>query len=322
MPSSAKIESLQENAAWYRAHADIFASLAAAPAVVQYQQDLGRQREIIFRQLQPEIEAGLERLTTRSAVESYGNDFVLTLDNSHSATWQQIESRRAARVVEVEWEQHVARVGKGPFSPEHPGAVYLNALYRNDVAMIREEDTRYSTPFRTLMNPLNESGVYEIFALFSGGSFSADDIMGYMDSELASLSMADTLAGFFIVSFEHAYPGCMAGAVPMERTVYWDTVTTDGWGNELWRRTDSQTYHYNINRRHVAVFKQVGVGRSPEEAEMLTGLLGGLLPSNLRSAQASLSASLRGLRLAMQNMACNHPDMQQLEKNLLAAVNR
>ena len=43
---------------------------------------------------------------------------------------------------------------------------------------------------------------------------------------------------------------------------------------------------------------------------------------NLRSAQASLSAGLRGLRLAMQNMACNHPDMQQLEKNLLAAVNR
>jgi len=216
----------------------------------------------------------------------------------------------------------VARVGKGPFSPEHPGAVYLNALYRNDLAMIREEDKRYSTPFRTLMNPVNESGVYEIFALFSGGSFSADDIKGYMDSELANLSIADTLAGFFIVSYEHAYPGCMAGAVPMERTVYWDTVTTDGWGNELWRTTESQTYHYNINRRHVGVFKQVGVGRSPEETEMLTGLLGGFLPSNLRSAQASLSASLRGLRLAMQSMACNHADMQQLEKNLLAVVNR
>ena len=108
----------------------------------------------------------------------------------------------------------------------------------------------------------------------------------------------------------------------MERTVHWDTVTRDGWGNELWRTSESQTYHYNVNRRHVAIFKKVGVGRSPEETEMVTALFGNFLPTNLREAQTTLSDTLRGLRMAMQDMACSDPEMQRLEGNLLKAVSR
>lgn len=315
-------QALVSNANWYRAHADIFASFSGATEVAAYQKALSQQRERAFSRLKAGIEAEIQNLETRSATEGYGNDFVLALDNTYSPTWQKLEARRKERVLEVEWEIHVARVGDGPFDPKHQGAVYLNAIYRNDGAMIREENARYASPFRTLMNPIHESGVYEIFSMFSGGMFTADDIQAYIDSDLAKINIADTLAGFFIVSYEHAYPNCMAGAVPMERTVHWDTVTTDGWGNELWRDRDTHVYHYNVHRRHVTIFKRVGVGKSPEEAEMVTSLFGNFLPTNLKTAQRSLSDTLRGLRMAMQEMSCDDPDLLQLEQNLLAAVSR
>ena len=315
-------QSLAENARWFRSHSDIFAALRESRVAQEYLRELGQQRENAYKQIESQLNSDIAALASRDAVNRFGNDFVLGMDNSHSPTWRKIATSLDQRGIAVEREAFVARVGEGPFDADHPGAIYLNAIYRGDYQTIRAEDTRFSEPLRQAMQPINDSGVYEIFALFSGGSYTADDIKGYMDSEIRNHSMTETLAGFFIVSYEHIYPSCMTNSVVMERTVYWDNVTTDGWGNELWRTSDSQTYTYNLNARHVDIFKQVGDGQSPEETELVGSLFGDFMPASLRSSQAMLSSTLRGLRQAMQTMACDDKDMQQFERNLMQAAVR
>jgi len=321
--SASTMQALTDNRVWYAGHADIFDRLADVPSVAAYRADLGRQREAAFAALRQQMNTDLAGLNSRAAVAAYGSDFVLALDDQYAPSWQAVEQRRAERIVEVEWEVHVARVGEGPFSPDHPGAVYLNAIYRNDLVTIKEEDSTYAQPFRSFMAPISQSGFFELVPFFTGGVFSADDMQNYLEREIDNMTVVDTLAGFFVVSYQHAYSSCMdASPVQIERTVFWDTVTTDGWGNELWRTTDSQTYHYTLNRRHVPVFNEVGVGQDPEQVDMLSSMFGAFLPQNLKGSYSILSDALRGLRLGMQQFDCSSPEMQQLEQRLTALALR
>ena len=308
---------LTRNADWYRTHTDIFAALAGTAAIKQFQKDLGAQRDHAYQKLQQEIESEIKKLDNRNAVISFGKDFVLPLDTAYSPTWRKLERNRIERLAQVEWDVHVARVGKGPFDPHHPGAVYLNALYRNDHAMLKQEDARFAAPFRDFAKPLTQSGIFQLASLFPGGAYEAGNLQRRFETELNNLSMADILAGFFIVSYEHFYPNCMGNAVEVKRTVEWDKVVRDVLNDDPWDVPEAQIYYYNIKADHLGVFKRVGVGKSPEEMEIISSLFGSFFPANLRQSQAGLVTVLRGLRKAMADMPCNDPDMRQLEKNLM-----
>src|SRR5262249_3760887 len=123
-------ERLQKTRAWYQGHRDLVEGFAARPAVAGLLNDLSAQRDADFPAAMPQMSARLASLTSAAEVQSYGRDLATDLDLGRSKSWQSFEQQRTARLASIDRAAAAARVGDGPFGPDYPGAVYLNALYR------------------------------------------------------------------------------------------------------------------------------------------------------------------------------------------------
>jgi len=307
--------------AWYDEGAWALEDLAEhSPSVAPFWPALGEDREAAYRDLESTLLADIEAIELRPVAVAFGDDFNLALADLYSPTWRAIDAKRVALVSSMDYEAHVARVGEGPFGPDYTGAILLNAIYRNDLAQIADEDHRFHKAFIRQSEDVFEAVVYQFAYILQGGSGTGADAKSWFEQEVRKTSMISPMLGFFMVSYEHMYPECMdADAIPFERTTHFYTVVTNGWGTEVDRwSTGSSTQYWKINRRHAAVFKKLdGDTNTPESLGFFGKLYNNRVQEDLKESLQFLSNTMTGLRKAMRENSCDSDLMKRLDQNLL-----
>jgi len=313
-------ERLQKSRAWYQSHRDLVVPFASRGAVAKLVTDLAAQREADFAAVMPQMSAHLAALTTAAEVQSYGRDLVTDLDHGGSGSWQRFDQQRSARLVALDRAAAVARIGAGPFGPEHPGAAYLNALYRNDTARLAQEDRDFAQRLGGQMTKmLQQTGMDALTSFFSGGAIPQGGLGQLMQASVNQYTIAEPVAGFFIVAYERVYPKCMdKDPVHFVETITWETVVTNGLGTHVYPH--EEVNYYNVNHRHAAAFQKVGTPPDQDRADFTAKLFAPFLPKDVAEPLQTASDAVRGMGMAMTENACDSPVMKTIERNLIAYV--
>lgn len=306
---------------WYEQNEKILSLFPDSKAARHFDQTFWTKRDELFRKLAPELEKETLELEQESEVRQIASDLILPMDRQRSGALKDITAAKTKRIAALEPKSYtVSAPGPDPFKPDHPGAVYLNALYRNDWKTISQEDRAFAIPLARMMQPMHNSGIYEMMALFSGGKVQGRDIKQYMQTKINNASMSTSLAGFFILALEHISPKCLGpNPVSIERTEKWDNVVYNGLGAELSRTSHSQTYNYTIARRHRKAFYQLGDPANAESLDFINNTLGqfGVKQGGVRTSMSKLSGNLHGLRMAMQDFPCDGEVIKRIENALM-----
>lgn len=306
---------------WYQENEQLFALFPETDVLRQFTQMFCSRRDTLFRKITADLRKDLVGLQQKSEVNGFASELVLPMDSPNSSAWREIAALKKEQIAVLEQKAYIARVGDGPFQPDHPGAVYLNGLYRNDRKTLTEEDRQFAIPLVRMMQPVQDSGIYDLMAVFSGGAVKGNDLKKYMKTEMENASMSSSMAGFLVIALEYISPQCLGpNPVEIERTERWDQVFQNGYGMELYRISHEQSYHYTIARRHRQVFRKIGEPASAESLDLINGLFGqlGMIKKDVRSSIEKLSDNLRGLKLAMQEYPCDGEVMKRIETALIS----
>lgn len=305
---------------WYEENSALFFLFMETDEVIQFNRQFLARREKLFQKISRDLKKELATIKNAPEARTFANELSLPLDNQGSSTWQDISVLKTKQIAALEHKSFVDRVGSGPFKPDHPGAVYLNALYRNDWKTIAEEDRTFTLPLIQMLQPMHKSGMYDFLTLFSQGALKGKDLKQYMEKKMENATMCNHMAGFFVIALEHISPKCLGpNIVEIERTETWDQIFQNGYGMELYRISHSRTYHYTIAQRHYPVFKKIGEPSSAEGIDLINEVFGqfGMQKAGLRESMDTISANLRGLRMAMQKYPCDGEVMKRIEAALI-----
>ena len=295
-----------------------------SPTVTPFWALLGADREEAYREAKPQLLAEIDAIELRRAAVAYGYDFRIDIDDDYSPTWREINEKRVALVNSIDYEAHVIRVGEGPFGPDYPGAILLNAIYRNDLEQIAEEDNRFHEAFIQQTALLADNPLSNLAELLMGGSGTGAETKLWIEREVRKNSMISPILGFFAVAYDRIYPECMdPDAIQFVITTQFETVVTNGWNMQVSSYpSGSSTEYYKINRRHEAVFKKLdGDTNSPESIGFFGNLWGNQVQADMRESLQFLSNSMRGLRKAMHEHGCDSEVMKRLDGNMLHIYN-
>ncbi len=291
-----------------------------SPSVAPFWSSLGADREDSYRDLQSKLLAKIDAIELRPVAVAFGYDFKIPLDELYSPSWRTIDAKRAALVRSMDYEAHVARVGEGPFGTDYTGAILLNAIYRNDLGQIADEDNRFHEALIKQTALVAESPLGQLAELLMGGSGTGAETMLLLEQGIRNTSTISPVLGFFMVSYERIYPECMdADAVPFSKTTYFETVVTNGWGAEVGRYpSGSYTQRWNINRRHVAVFEKLdGDTDTPASLHFFGKMWSNMIPDDIQESLQFLANTMRGLQKAMHENSCDSDLMKTLDANML-----
>ncbi|PRO73224.1 hypothetical protein C6Y40_12615 [Alteromonas alba] len=313
-------DALLASRTWFEQHKDLYVGFRNQPAVSNTFKQLFKAREPYLKQASQNV---IDKIKTTNSVNEL-NELVKALfirpDKQHSSTWQVVNGAKQCRMAELELIAYRKRVGDGPLEADDDGAVYINALYRNDMQIIAEEDKKFERAMVEATEPLLNSGVIELTSLFMGRQSDPQAIKQEMRDSLKGISMSTAMTGFFIVSYEHLAAKCL-GPNPVEftRTEVWDDITRTVMGEEVYRNTYTQTYHYTIARRHADIFKQLGEGTNANNVDALANIYGasGMISADAQKSLFTMSDNLRGVATTMQRYACDSEEMKTLESALI-----
>jgi hypothetical protein len=306
---------------WYQRFENSYDFAMARPPVQEALQMFRRVRAKNLIEAKPSIIAQLDGAEQEAQVQSILGNYLCPGD-ANSEIGVAIREHADQRLAFVRRAAAAARVGKGPFGPDYPGAAYLNALYRNDTARLAQEDRAVSEPLAGAMtHVLQATGMDALTSLFSGGAVPRGGLTRLITGRMRRFSIAVPLTGLFIVAYERIYPKCMdAHPVVFEETTTWDTVVTNGFGTEIARYPHRETNYYNVNKRYADAFRKVGPGTNPDQLDFTTQLFGPLLSKDVTEPLHTVTDTVRGLRIAMAQNACDSPLIKTIEKNMIAHV--
>ncbi len=313
-------ESLSKGKRWYGATGDSLGTIAQRPAYRSFIKEFGALREAAFSQLRPAFFEQLDGIEDRNEAAQFGSAYAIGIDPVVSPTWREIQQRRETRVDEIDRAAFVARVGDGPFHPDYPGAIYLNAIYRGDTQRLADEDRRFQEPMIAYLQPLLQPGLMDFFGLLTGNIVTGDQLREIMLASARRQTVLEPLLAYFVVNYEGRYPGCMdAEPARIKRTTVWENVTrwSDGFESRSYGGT---TYDYFlVNERHKGAWMSFeGKAKDPESVEFINWLGKVLSPNGKDYDLSSLSQGLRGLRQAMADYPCDSDVIETLETNMLA----
>ncbi|WP_320044469.1 hypothetical protein [uncultured Desulfobacter sp.] len=304
---------------WYESQNTLFSQFSDTKTIKEFNRRFPAQREDLFKQILPDLKKEIAACQSTQEVKQFGRAFTLPMD-SRNQTCKAIEALKVKQIAALDHQTFVARVGSGPFKPDHPGAVYLNALYRNDWETITQEDRAFALPVARMMEPMNNSGIYDLVAAFSGGQVKGQQLKNYMQQKMENATMCTSMAGFYVISLEYISPNCLGpNPVEIERIREWDEVLVNGYGTELSRIPHSETRYYTIARRHREIFDKIKDPANAESLEFINKLLGGfgMKKEGVRTSMEKLSSNLKGLGKAMNELPCDGEVMQKIEAALL-----
>lgn len=307
---------------WYQQFENSYDFALTRPPIQEALQMFRRVRAKNLIEAKPLIIAQLNGAEQEAQVQSVLGNYLICPGDANSEIGVAIRQHANQRLAFIQRAAAAARVGDGPFAPDYPGAAYLNALYRDDTARLAQEDRAVSEPLaRSMTQVLQATGMDVLTSLFSGGVLPRGGLTQLITDQMRRFSIAVPLTGFFIVAYERIYPKCMdAHPVVFEETTTWDTVVTNGFGTEIARYPHRETNYYNVNKRHADAFRKVGPGTNPDQLDFTTQLFGPLLSKDVTEPLHTVTDTVRGLRIAMTQNACDSPLIKTIEKNMIAHV--
>jgi len=267
---------------------------------------IGQQREKDWRALKPEI---LQEIDANDSL-IYARTFMpsislYAIDEAHCPTWQEIREHQAARLEVLEREAFVARVGEGPFGVDHPGAIYLNAIYRLDREQIARENRLLTDPMNDYFTRKRDNVLEQIFE---------NKMREYLQGNLTGTNFVDPLLAYFAGAYQFHYPDCIENPVRITDTTYYEVISKDGASE----RGIADVTVFTVNGRHAPAFRKMGERPfSPENRDFVMNLFDPIVPQDVRDNAALLNEAVTGMKLAMQERSCDDPVIRQLDKNLM-----
>lgn len=313
---------LEQGNKWYRSTGNNLATISDQAPYKTFVKTFSIQREDAYLKNKATFIAEIEAIDDRKAALAFDDRFFIPLDNAASSSWRDIKNAQEQRIKQIEWEAHLARVGDGPFGPNYPGAIYLNAIYRGDTAMMNSEDGIYHQKLITLLRPLLNDGMLDAFGqLFTGGMFKDFKLSDVLIANIKQSTILDQTLAYLVVHYYNKYPQCRsAHPAKIPVTTVWTTVTTwsDGYSSE--REDSRSTEIFLVNPRHEQAWRKFeGNSRSPEKLRFLNIISQFIAPKNKDlNIYDSTADTLEGLRTAMDTYPCDHDVIQTLEANMLA----
>ncbi len=297
------LQSLIDGKKWFVAHKDGLENLLDFPAVNSFFNEFGAYRNTCYLAEKKHLIKSLDAEQETSAIESFSFSFQLALDSEKSDVFKEIESHRIARLATVKRLEYIALVGEGPLKPDDLGAIYINAIYRNDIKKLKKIDNEFFAPHIALAK--NLSSAYKVMALMSPGD-SSEGLKQEVIDALNRLSLVMPITATYLLDYEDTYPACMdAQPVIRSQRIAWTTVISNGYGEIGRYPSGGKTYNYRVNHRHVDAFDKI----NPKE-----------IAKNFvfkEEQNIKLREVLQGLKLVMRNYSCDSEMLKQFERNLL-----
>ena len=312
-------EALLVSKNWFAQHKDLYVGLRNQPIVSSTFNKLFRARKPYLEQVSQSVIDKIFKITSIDELNKFRTELFIRPDKQHSSAWKVVNDAKQRRMAELEQIAHQRRVGNGPLSAEDKGAIYINALYRNDMEIIAYEDKKFERAMVEATNPLLNSGVVELTSFFAGSHSDPQTIKQDMLDSLKGISMSTAMTGFFIASYEHLAPKCLgSNTVDFERTKVWEEITQTVMGEELYRNTFSKTRYYTIAKRHADIFTELGEETNAESLDALGSLYGtfGLISADAQKSIFTMSDNLRGVATVMQRYACDSKELKTIESAL------
>lgn len=311
----AGMDQLLRGKAWLSVHGELLGLVRTRPEVAAFLQEFVSGRAASYAAERVALTREVESISSPSAGWAFGAAYAVYLDADVSPVWRDLDARRHAKLREFERAAFLARTGDGPFGPDHPGARYLNALWRDDQPAVEAMDREWRDPFLAQLNLVDQiDDTPGLVEAFSGGTRSAGQIRRLRREIAAEASLANALLVAFAYSFESLYPNCMDRDPPPREVrihVRHERVVRNLMGLEMARYPDgTSTIVRKINRRHYPAVTDLGIADPNDRivTEALLGRSGGPV--------SQLGAST-GLALVMRENACDSEIVRRIETGLL-----
>ncbi|MDQ8183754.1 hypothetical protein [Pelagicoccus sp. SDUM812005] len=307
---------------WHRDAGAALPLIEERPAYRGFVEGFSIQRQQAYDAAEERFVEELARIEQKQAAVEFDYPFALSSDMAISSTWRGIKALQTQRFREIDWETHLARVGDGPFGPKYPGAVYLNAVYRGDVRLLRQEDEAYQNQLLDYMSPLLNDGIVDALGtLLSGGllgdEFNLSDIF---IAKIRDTHGYDSLLACFVVKYHGVYGNC--GGRPTV-VIPVTTITTtvqhfsDGSSNSF--ESGRETNFHTVLKDHSAAWRQFEGKYSDPQLIRFASFLSKTMSPEGKDLNLSnnLADAIEGLIRAMRAYPCDHEVTQRLEANLL-----
>jgi len=291
------LETLAAVVADERRYRETYGGLAGVEAMAEAQEERDDGRRDLQEDLDDELEDAVRAATTAPELQKLLAAYFLDGD---------LDDDDMDDVLDAVRERQAAST---PFVGL-PGADYLNALYNNDLAALRELDARYVAGFKPLA-ALYAQQVIQMGPLVDAllgrrqGRTAADARTGY-----ATLSIIAPVAGVYLLEYQDRFEACLkpdARVFTVTRSA--DRVTTRGSFEiervRLWTTKDE----YRVNPEFFDIFRQVwNTDLNSSGARMLEYFVN----------DGRISRVADGVRKMMATWDCDAPEIRQFEQNLAA----
>lgn len=307
------LDQLLRSKAWLGVYGEALNVLRGRPPADDFHRDFLAARAASYAAEKPRMAREIAALDSRDALVRYPAPFVIYSDPDTAPAWKEIDAQLNARVQEFERREFFARTGDGPFGPDYPGAVYLNALWRNDQAQLEELDRRYREPYLAQLGMLEQIDYTpDLAERISGGAISADKYRRQRRALSEEASLANPLLVLFAFEYEHVYETCMdPEPVEFRVQVRHESIMRNGFGMEVGRYpAGTSTIVHHVNQRHADAVRDLGIA-DPNDRVATEAFLGGY-----RSPVSYVRAG-SGLAQAMRDHACDSDVIRRLETGLL-----
>jgi hypothetical protein len=213
-------ERLDQTRNWWQANPELsmeyFSDLIDVDALKKW---FGEMREADWRDSRGWYKAEFAKLDYVSEIYALFDSTTMSPFDAHCCkSWKDIGKDQWARIEEIRHEQYVARVGEGPYTAEHPGAVYLNAIYRNDKTAIFGENLRLTAALRAALHR-GEHGVYRstytqtdywgVSEVLFDGVYYRDPWGGRFVRSITSAHLLDPMIAFLAITYSYYLPHCV-----------------------------------------------------------------------------------------------------------------
>jgi hypothetical protein len=206
------------------------------------------------------------------------------IDRDRCPTWQQVKVKVEERIKVLEYEGFLRRVGEGPFGPDYPGAILLNAIYRNDRKQIADESRLLVEGALRALHPVEGIGAKRstlvknhgdgYSEVLMDGVYYSDPWAGRLHLSARRSTFVETLMSFFGASYLQFYPDCAESDVvtmnsPSTTSILFDVSK----GSTAPGNSPSLRLQHPVNRRHVPALEYVSTRGAEKERAYVPGTL-------------------------------------------------
>lgn len=306
---------------WHRDAGEALQFIGERPAYRDFEAAFSKQRQQSYDAAEKSLEAELMEITEKRAAMEFDWPFALRTDLAISAAWRGLKALQAERIRQIDYEAYLARVGDGPFAPDYPGSVYLNAVYRGDVQTMRAEDTAYQQQIREYLAPLLNSSVMDSMDVIVGSILGPEfKVSNAYLNGIADTNGYDSLLACFVVKYHGVYGNCggrPTTVIPV--TTITTTVQQFSDGTSSSYESDRETNYHTVLRDHSTAWREYeGKYSDPQLMRYAAMLSKSMSPAGKDlNLGYKLADAIEGLIKAMRTYPCDHEVTQRMEANLL-----